>query len=162
MKSPLSRSAARSVATMLVALGATFAGADTPTPINLPASPAVNVTSGADVYNHICQGCHMPEGAGAVGAGHYPKLAGDPALASWEYVATTVLHGRNGMPSFGVRTNGEEVFGAATLSDKEVAEVVNYVRSHFGNKFKDKVTISQIASLPHPGTQLNPASTVTH
>jgi mono/diheme cytochrome c family protein len=74
----------------------------------------------------------MPGAQGAIGAGHYPKLAGDPALASWEYVATTVLGGRNGMPSFGVRANGEEVFGAATLSDQQIAAVVNYVRSHFG------------------------------
>jgi hypothetical protein len=29
--------------------------------------------------------------------------------------------------------------------------VVNYVRGHFGNKYKDKVTVSQIAGLPHPG-----------
>jgi len=32
----------------------------------------------------------MPQGVGA-GAGHYPKLASDPALASWQYVAMTVL-----------------------------------------------------------------------
>jgi hypothetical protein len=30
--------------------------------------------------------------------------------------------------------------------------VINYVRSHFGNKYKDKVTASQIAKLPHPGS----------
>ena len=53
---------------------------------------------GEDIYTHICQGCHMPQGQGASGAGHYPKLAGDPALISWEFVAVTVLGGRNGMP----------------------------------------------------------------
>ena len=35
----------------------------------------------------------MPEAQGAVGAGHYPKLAGDVALVSWQYVALTVLNG---------------------------------------------------------------------
>ena len=40
----------------------------------------------------------------------------------------------------------------AGLSDEKIAEVVNYVRSHFGNKYKDKVTASQIAKLPHPGS----------
>jgi predicted esterase len=54
------------------------------------------------------------------------------------------------MPSFGVRTGGEPVFGAATLSDQEIADVVNYVRSHFGNTFKDKVMAAQVAKLPHP------------
>jgi hypothetical protein len=28
--------------------------------------------------------------------------------------------------------------------------VVNYVRSHFGNKWKDKVAALQVAALPHP------------
>jgi mono/diheme cytochrome c family protein len=95
----------------------------------------------------------MPQGVGAVGAGHYPKLAADPALASWQYVAMTVVRGRNGMPSFGVPADGQmDGFGAAYLSDEQIADVVNYVRGHFGNKYKDRVTASQIASLPHPGS----------
>ena len=160
--SHLNRSVALYLAALLFTVGATVVSADTPTPVNLSPSPMVASESGADLYGHICQGCHMPAGLGAVGAGHYPKLSGDPALASWQYVATTVLGGRNGMPSFGVRAGGEEVFGAATLSDKEVADVVNYVRSHFGNKYKDKVTVAQVAGLPHPGAPGNPGSTVSH
>ena len=66
-------------------------------------NPAAGITAvtGAQVYQHICQGCHVPDAQGAVGAGHYPKLAGDPALVSWEYMALTILNGRNGMPAFG-------------------------------------------------------------
>src|ERR1700694_196956 len=56
--------------------------------------------SGEDIYSRICQGCHMPHGEGAIGAGHYPKLAANVTLASWQYVALTVLGGRNGMPAF--------------------------------------------------------------
>ena len=107
--------------------------------------------SGAQIYDQICQGCHMPEGAGAVGAGHYPKLAGDPALTSWQYVALTVLGGRNGMPPFGVPANQVMETRTVHLSDEQVADVVNYVRSHFGNKYKGTVTASQVATLPHPG-----------
>jgi mono/diheme cytochrome c family protein len=157
----VNRSAALCVAAMFFTLGAAFSSADTPTPVNL-SSPTVVAASGEEVYSQICQGCHMPGGQGAVGAGHYPKLAGDPTLASWQYVATTVLGGRNGMPSFGVRPNGEVVFGAATLSDQEVADVVNYVRSHFGNRYRDKVTVSQVAGLPHPGSRANLPPTVAH
>ncbi len=72
-------------------------------------------------------------GQGAVGAGHYPKLAGDPALLSWQFVATTVLDGRNGMPPFGVPANGQMEVFSAYLTDQEVADVVNYIRGHFGN-----------------------------
>jgi mono/diheme cytochrome c family protein len=113
--------------------------------------PTLGSVAGSDTYNHICQGCHMPEGQGAVGAGHYPKLAGDPALLSWQFVATTVLDGRNGMPPFGVPVNGQMEIFSAYLTDQEVADVVNYVRGHFGNKSKEKVTAGQIAGLPHPG-----------
>jgi mono/diheme cytochrome c family protein len=155
------RSAALCLATLVFTLGATLASADHPTSVN-PSSATVATASGAAIYGKICQACHMSEAQGAVGAGHYPKLAGDPALASREYVATTVLHGRNGMPSFGVRASGEEMFGGATLSDQEVADVVNYVRSHFGNKYKDKVTVNEVAGLPHPGSSLTPPPSVTH
>jgi mono/diheme cytochrome c family protein len=107
---------------------------------------------GEDVYSHICQGCHMPQGQGAVGAGHYPKLAGDPKLAAWQYVALTVLKGRDGMPPFGLSADQVGETRALHLSDQQIADVVNYVRSHFGNQYKDKVTAAQVAALPHPNT----------
>jgi mono/diheme cytochrome c family protein len=157
----LKRPVSLCLASLTLTLGASLASADHPGSVNT-SSASVAAANGAAVYSQICQGCHMPEAQGAVGAGHYPKLAGDPALASWEYVATTVLGGRNGMPSFGVRARGEPVFGAATLSDQEVADVVNYVRSHFGNKYKDKVTVNQVAGLPHPGGSLNQPPSVAH
>jgi mono/diheme cytochrome c family protein len=114
-------------------------------------TPARSNASGAEIYGHICQSCHMPQAQGAVGAGHYPKLAGDPALVSWQYAALTVLNGKNGMPAFGLPADQFEfVFGAVHLSDAQVAEVVNYVRSHFGNKWKGSVTAAQVAALPHP------------
>jgi mono/diheme cytochrome c family protein len=65
-------------------------------------------------------------------------------------VALTVLAGKNGMPPFGVPAD-QFIFGAVQLSDAQVAEVVNYVRSHFGNKWKGGVTADQVAALPHPG-----------
>ena len=40
--------------------------------------------SGEQVYMQICQGCHMPDGRGAQGAGYYPALAGDPGIGSLE------------------------------------------------------------------------------
>ena len=107
---------------------------------------------GADIYAHICQGCHMPGAQGAAGAGRYPKLAGDPALVSWQYVALTVLHGKNGMPAFGQQPTGEIMdFVLVHLSDAQVADVVNYVRSNFGNHYKGSITAAQVAALPHPG-----------
>jgi mono/diheme cytochrome c family protein len=102
--------------------------------------------SGAQLYSHVCTGCHMAHGEGAVGAGRYPKLADDPTLASWRYVALTVLAGRKGMLPFALPATMAD----AHLSDAQVAAVVNYVRSHFGNHFKDMITTADVARLPHP------------
>ncbi len=106
---------------------------------------------GEQIYSRICQGCHMSQGEGAVGAGHYPKLAGNQRLASWQYMAVTVLNGRDGMPPFGLPADQVQEIRTVHLSDVQVADVVNYVRSHFGNAYKDKVTAGQVARLPHPG-----------
>jgi mono/diheme cytochrome c family protein len=107
--------------------------------------------NGPQIYSHICQGCHMPGGVGAVGAGHYPKLAGDPALVAWEYAAITVLNGKHGMPAFGLPQDQVMETRSVHLSDAQVADVVNYVRTNFGNHYKSNVTAQQVAKLPHPG-----------
>jgi len=106
-----------------------------------------------EIYSHICQGCHMPKGQGAIGAGHYPALAGDPALASWQYVAITVLRGRRNMPAFGLSADQAKQTRAVRLDDAEVADIVNYVRHHFGNHYKNTITAQDIEHLPHPETE---------
>ena len=148
MKPQARRAGVRRVATLLLTAGAAAAAYADDATFTPPAGTG-NV-SGAEIYARICQGCHMAQGQGAVGAGHYPKLAGDPALVSWQYVALTVLNGKNGMPWFGLPAD-QLVFGAGRLSDAQVADVVNYVRSHFGNKYKGNVTADQVAASPHPG-----------
>jgi mono/diheme cytochrome c family protein len=110
--------------------------------------------SGAQIYDHICQGCHMPAGQGAVGAGAYPKLAANKNFVSWRFVALTVLDGRNGMPPFGFPAGQGMDSGPAHLSDAQIADVVNYVRSHFGNAYKAEVTAEEISALPHPAAEL--------
>ena len=81
--------------------------------------------SGEQIYDHICLGCHMPGGQGAVGAGSYPKLAANKKFVSWRFVALTVLDGRNGMPPFGYPTGSRMDSGPAHLSDAQIADVVN-------------------------------------
>ena len=92
--------------------------------------------TGEAVWQGICQGCHMPNAQGAVGAGAYPRLAEDPRLASNLYPTLMVLNGQRAMPSFG-----------GSLNDAQVAAVVNYLRTHFGNKYKDPITPEQVKAL---------------
>lgn len=142
----------RSVALGAAALLLMFsANADSPL---FTSRATIGSLNGEQIYEHICQGCHMPGGQGAVGAGTYPKLAGDKNFVSWAFVALTVLDGRNGMPPFGYPVGRGMDSGPAHLSDAQIADVVNYVRSHFGNGYKAEVTAAQIAALPHPAAEL--------
>jgi mono/diheme cytochrome c family protein len=96
-------------------------------------------TTGDALYKGICQGCHMPAAQGAVGAGAYPALARDDKLAGPAYPALMVIAGHNAMPAFG-----------DYLTDAQIAAVVNYVRSNFGNHYADKITPEAVAALRPP------------
>ena len=89
--------------------------------------------SGEQLYANICQGCHMPDAKGAVGAGVYPSLAGNKNLEAGGYPVYIVVNGQRAMPSFG-----------AMMSDDQVAAVVNYLRTHFGNSYQDAVTAEDV------------------
>ena len=88
---------------------------------------------GEAIFKNVCQGCHMPDAKGAVGAGMYPALAKNPKLEVAGYPVSVVVNGQKAMPAFG-----------GMFSDQQVADVVNYVRTHFGNNYKDKVTPADV------------------
>lgn len=91
---------------------------------------------GEAVYRGVCQGCHMADAKGASGAGSYPALANNPRLAEPGYVVAMVMNGHKGMPPF-----------RGHFTDAQVADVVNYVRSHFGNRFKGEVKPADVQAL---------------
>jgi mono/diheme cytochrome c family protein len=109
----------------------------------------LDTTAGVEIYRQICQGCHMSEGQGAAGAGKYPALARDKALASRQYMALTILEGRRNMPAFAKKDAVGFFFTAPSLTDEQVAAVINYVRTHFGNHYKDPITASEVKALHH-------------
>jgi len=89
--------------------------------------------SGEELFGNVCQGCHMPDALGATGAGSYPSLAGNRNLESSPYPIYLVINGRRGMPAFG-----------DMMTDDQVAAVVNYLRTHFGNSYEDRVTAKDV------------------
>ena len=111
------------------------------------ATPSMSTTDGREIYQHICRGCHMADAGGAVGAGHYPALAKNPTLISKQYMALTLLTGRRNMPAFGTRHAIGFGSAPAALSDAQIAAVVNYVRSNFGNHYKDSITAAEVSAL---------------
>jgi mono/diheme cytochrome c family protein len=107
----------------------------------------LNTTDGQQIYEQVCQGCHMSAAQGAVGAAHFPALAKDATLASRQYMAITLLMGRRNMPAFGAKHAIGFGGPPATLSEEQIAAVINYVRSHFGNHYTDLITASEVRSL---------------
>jgi mono/diheme cytochrome c family protein len=89
--------------------------------------------SGEELYHNVCRGCHMADAKGATGAGSYPSLAANPNLQAAGYPITMVMRGRRGMPPFGDMMN-----------DAQIAAVVNYLRTHFGNSYSDVVTAQDV------------------
>jgi mono/diheme cytochrome c family protein len=125
-------------AALVGALAATAAAQSSPVSGDAAsAAPvAVSAVTGEDTYQNLCAACHMADALGATGAGTYPALASNPRLIAKGYPLYVVLKGRNGMPSM-----------ADMLTDEQVADVVNYVRTHFGNAYADAATPAEAAQL---------------
>jgi mono/diheme cytochrome c family protein len=96
---------------------------------------------GADLFRNICAGCHQPDAKGAVGAGAYPSLVGDDELASADFVVSVLLDGLKAMPPVG-----------DMMSDTQVADVADYVRTHFGNAYSSRVSAADVAAARRQGT----------
>jgi mono/diheme cytochrome c family protein len=91
---------------------------------------------GEALYKDICAACHMPNGEGARGAAEYPALARNGKLQAQGYPVFLVMNGRNAMPSLG-----------RFLDDAQIAAVVNYVRTHFGNGYRDSVSAADVKAV---------------
>ncbi len=89
--------------------------------------------SGEELYVNVCRGCHMVDAMGATGAGSYPSLVANPSLEASSYAIDLVVNGRRAMPPFG-----------EMMSDDQIAAVVNYLRTHFGNDYQDAVTANDV------------------
>lgn len=125
------RAALIAIATLLPALALVIPAAKKPSkPSNVQHFPQQD---GEALYRGVCQGCHMPDGKGAVGAGKYPSLSANPNLEAGGYAATVIINGQKAMPPLG-----------PYLSDQQVAAVIDYIRIHFGNAYASPVTMEEI------------------
>ncbi|GJJ05640.1 cytochrome c [Duganella rhizosphaerae] len=77
---------------------------------------------GKALFMKNCAACHQASGKGIPGA--FPALAGNKFVqGKGADVATVLLKGRGGMPDF-----------SDSLSDQEIATVLSFVRSNWGNQ----------------------------
>lgn len=102
---------------------------------------------GKAIYGRICAACHLGTGKGVPG-NNIPPLAGS-AIAQGDAVKpiAIVLHGLRGpIERGGVAINGQMAPWKDQLNDQEIADVLTYVRSNFGNS-GGAVTADEVASV---------------
>src|SRR5699024_3380554 len=97
------------------------------------ASTARKKVNGAAIYSNNCTSCHQNNGEGIAGA--FPSLVGAPYVTNEDPTnhIRTILYGLQGVAIDGTEYSGiMQPFGEL-LSDEEVAAVINYERTSWGN-----------------------------
>jgi len=100
-----------------------------------PAAGGVDLDLGKRVYNMACAPCHQPSGMGTPGM--FPPLAASEWVTTegHERIIRIVLNGLSGpIEVAGAQYNNVMVPWRDTLKDEDVAAVLSYVRSEWGNK----------------------------
>lgn len=114
------------------------------------APSAESLARGQTVYMQVCFACHQPTGLGLPGM--FPPLASSDWVVAKkpDRIIRMVLHGFTGP----ITLNGKPFASpaplmppqGAALSDAQIADVLSYVRSSFGNK-AGAVTPAEVAAI---------------
>jgi len=130
------------------------AAAQNPVPAPAPASAVASKTTsvsttpggnaGQKVFSANCSSCHGAAGAGVQGA--FPPLAGNPFVTGDKTkVVGVVVNGLHGQITVkGSNYNGQMPAWKGNLSNNDIANVITYIRSAWGNK-APPVTVSDVA-----------------
>jgi cytochrome c oxidase cbb3-type subunit 2 len=110
-----------------------------------PASAAQESAKGKQLFSTNCSACHQETGEGLPGA--FPPLKGnaavnDPNPATHMH---TVLFGLSGATIDGTKYESEMPEFGSMLSDADIADIINYERSSWGNHGKP-VTAKDVAA----------------
>jgi mono/diheme cytochrome c family protein len=115
-----------------------------------PPEPAVTpptqaeMAAGAAIYARACVACHEADGSGAPRI--YPPLPGNANLQSADpsSMLRIILDGAQTVTTSRAPNAGSMPAYAKQLSDREIADVTNYIRNSWGNA-APPVTSSQVA-----------------
>ena len=110
---------------------------------------AASIARGKIVYTNICLPCHMADGGGVQNM--------NPPLANTSYVLGNktalikiVLHGFNEDVEINGQTYSNTMSPHDDLSDRQIADVLTYVRHRFGNKASiiKATEVSKVRAMP--------------
>jgi len=111
-----------------------------------PNDPKEIAKKGKKLFTANCVSCHQASGAGV--PSQYPPLAGSEyVLGDPNQLAALVLYGLEGPITVkGEPYNGAMVAWSGSLKDDQIASILTYIRSEWGNK-ADPITTEQVASI---------------
>lgn len=116
-----------------------------PAPEPLPPAPAADEETGEQVYNRVCAACHQATGAGLPPT--FPPLAGSSwATGDAETPIRIVLLGLGGPIEVEGTQYNSVMPSQGALSDAQIAKVLTFVRSSFGNTASE-VSEAQVAAI---------------
>ena len=99
------------------------------------------VHPGKKVYTQYCKVCHRTKGMGV--ASVFPPLTPNEYITNKQKMIDVVLNGMKGK----VEIDGETYTGLMAphshLTNQEIADVISYVRSSFGNQL-EPVTVEEV------------------
>jgi ubiquinol-cytochrome c reductase cytochrome b subunit len=101
--------------------------------------------AGASVHTANCSGCHGATGVGAPGA--FPPLAGNPVVVGDPNAVIKIVSGglSGSITVKGAKYNGQMPAWKGTLTNAQIASVITYIRSTWGNS-ASPVTEAQVAA----------------
>jgi cytochrome c oxidase cbb3-type subunit 2 len=120
--------------------GHSMPSASAPVPVG-----GYDAAKGASLFTASCSACHQANGEGLPGA--FPSLKGNDVVNDDDATmhVTVVLSGLHDAKVGGVAYASAMPPFAATLSDAEIADIVDYERSSWGNHGK-LATAAQVAT----------------
>jgi mono/diheme cytochrome c family protein len=105
----------------------------------------VNPLSGQQLYQKYCLTCHQSDGGG-VPRMTPPLFGTDYTTGDKKRLISIVLNGLNEP----IEVQDEDYFSPMAsfsyLSDKEIASILTYIRTHFGNK-ADPITEKEVTAV---------------
>jgi cytochrome c oxidase cbb3-type subunit II len=110
-----------------------------------PAANGYDAAKGKALFTANCAACHQSNGEGLPGA--FPALKGNAAVNDADATAhiRAVLHGLQGANVGGIVYSSQMPAFGNTLSDAEIANIINYERASWGNHGRS-VTTGQVTA----------------
>jgi ubiquinol-cytochrome c reductase cytochrome b subunit len=131
-----------------VVLSAAAAETQTSTTASGANSATASTTTGpgASVFSENCASCHGAQGKGVPGT--FPPLADNPVVTGDpDKVIGIVLGGLHGAITVGGQSyNGQMPAWKGTLTNKQIADVITYIRGSLGSNKASAVTEAQVAA----------------